>query len=51
MSKEYLEDQARRAERLARSLLDTVTVERLLAYAAECRTQAQAFSKEQQQAA
>jgi len=35
----YLEDQARRAERLARSILDDVTVERLLAFAGQCRRQ------------
>ncbi len=34
-----LQDQAARAERLARSVLDTVTIERLLAFAAECRAQ------------
>ena len=34
---EYLLEQAARAERLARSILDTVTVERLQAFAAECR--------------
>ena len=40
MSKHHLEDQARRAERLARSVLDSVTIERLLAFAAECRAKA-----------
>jgi hypothetical protein len=34
-----LRDQAARAERLASSILDTVTVERLLAFAADCRKQ------------
>ena len=40
MSTHHLEDQARRAERLARSVLDSVTIERLLAFAAECRAKA-----------
>ena len=35
----YLEDQIARAVRLARSFLDTVTTERLLAYADDCRQQ------------
>jgi hypothetical protein len=34
-----LREQATRAERLASSILDTVTVERLLAFAADCRKQ------------
>lgn len=42
---EYLLEQAARAERLARSILDTVTVERLQAFAAECRTQAKILNK------
>jgi hypothetical protein len=37
---EYLLEQAARAERLARSIVDTVTVERLQAFAAECCMQA-----------
>ncbi len=36
---EYLQDQALRAERLAKSITDTVTVERLQSFAAECRRQ------------
>ena len=36
MDHEYIE-QAARAERLARYVTDKMTVERLLAYAAECR--------------
>lgn len=44
MSKiEYLQQQAARAERLARSILDAVTVERLQAFANECKTQAKAL--------
>ena len=38
--KKYLQEQAAGAERLARSLLDTVTVEQLQGFAAECRAQA-----------
>jgi hypothetical protein len=40
MSKAELEHQAERAERLARGPLDKLTIERLLAFAAECRSQA-----------
>ncbi len=36
---ECLQDQALRAERLAKSITDTVTVERLQSFAAECRRQ------------
>jgi hypothetical protein len=32
-----LQEQAARAERLASSILDTVTIERLRAFAADCR--------------
>ncbi|MET0436178.1 MAG: hypothetical protein ABW043_01660 [Devosia sp.] len=39
---QYLRDQAARAERLARSAMDALTVERLQAFAAECRTKAEA---------
>jgi hypothetical protein len=42
-----LQDQAARAERLARSILDAVAVERLLAFAAECRQQIQALTEHQ----
>ena len=34
-----LQEQAARAERLARSILDNITIDRLLAFAAECRQQ------------
>lgn len=37
---QYLQEQAARAERLARNILDAVTVERLKAFAAECRAKA-----------
>ncbi len=36
---EYLQDQASRAERLSRSITDTLTVDRLQSFAAECRRQ------------
>jgi hypothetical protein len=36
---EYLQDQAARAERLANSSLDKLTLERLAAFAEECRAQ------------
>jgi hypothetical protein len=41
MSKiEYLQQQAARAERLAAGALDSLTIERLRTFAAECRAQA-----------
>jgi len=36
---QYLQQQAARAERLARSVMDTLTVERLSAFATECHDQ------------
>jgi hypothetical protein len=52
MSKiEYLQQQAARAERLARSIMDAVTVQRLQAFAAECRTQAKTLDDPQARAA
>lgn len=52
MSKiEYLQQQAARAERLARSIVDAVTVQRLQAFAAECRTQAKTLDDPQAKAA
>lgn len=48
---EYLLEQAARAERLARSILDSVTAERLQAFAAECRAQAKAVTKSELEAA
>ena len=48
---QYLQEQAARAERLARSILDTVTVERLQAFAAECRAKAKTLEKPQAEAA
>jgi hypothetical protein len=40
MDRRYVE-QAARAERLAREMTDKLTIERLLAYAAECRAKLQ----------
>lgn len=52
MSKfEHLMQQAARAERLSRNVLDTLTVDRLQAFAAECRAQAQAQAEQQRQPA
>jgi hypothetical protein len=48
---QYLQEQAARAERLARSILDTVTVERLQAFAAECRAKAETLNECEQKAA
>jgi len=42
---EYLVDQAERAERLARNAMDSLTVERLKAFAADCRKQAAQVSQ------
>jgi hypothetical protein len=51
MSKiEYLQQQAARAERLAKDVLDKLTVERLQSFAAECRTQAKALSEDRMEA-
>ncbi len=52
MSKiEYLQQQAARAERLAKDMLDKLTVERLQSYAAECREQAKAINEKRMEAA
>ena len=40
-----LRQQTARTERLASSMLDTVTVERLLAFEADCREQLGVFDK------
>jgi hypothetical protein len=42
---QHLQEQADRAERLARSILDTATVERLQAFAAECRAKAKTLNE------
>ena len=52
MSKiEYLQQQAARAERLAKDVLDKLTVERLQAFATECRKQAKAIDESRTEAA
>ena len=48
---EYLQQQAARAERLARSIVDAVTAQRLQTFAAECRTQAKALDDAEAKAA
>lgn len=49
MSKlEHLLQQAARAERLSKAILDTMTADRLQSFAAECRAQAKALETEQQ---
>jgi hypothetical protein len=42
MTIQYLQEQADRAERLARGVLDTLTCEALMKYARECRERANA---------
>ncbi|WP_194458994.1 hypothetical protein [Bradyrhizobium sp. CCBAU 53421] len=46
-----LQDQADRAERLARTGMDSLTVERLRAYAEECRRQIAAAERQAQSTA
>jgi hypothetical protein len=47
MSKiEYLQSQAARAERLASSALDKLTIERLHAFANECRAEVKALTRQ-----
>jgi hypothetical protein len=48
---EYLRDQAERAERLAKGIMDTLTVERLRAFAAECRSEVDALSAKEKNSA
>lgn len=48
---QYLQEQAARAERLARNILDAVTVERLEAFAADCRAKAALGNARQPKAA
>jgi hypothetical protein len=43
---EHLRDQAARAERLAKAIVDALTVERLEAFAVECRGRIEALSGE-----
>jgi hypothetical protein len=42
---EYLIQQASRAERLAKNVMDRLTTDRLQAYAAECRTKAKILNE------
>jgi hypothetical protein len=52
MSKiEYLQQQAARAERLAKDVLDRLTVERLQSFAGECRSQIKALDDKPMKAA
>lgn len=52
MSKiEYLQQQAARAERLAKDGLDRLTVERLQSFAAECREQINAVREKRTEVA
>jgi hypothetical protein len=46
-----LRDQAERAERLAKAIMDTLTVERLHTFAAECRSQVDALTAAQEESA
>ncbi|WP_170323284.1 hypothetical protein [Bradyrhizobium sp. STM 3809] len=46
-----LEDQIERAERLERSITDSVTIERLRQFAAECRRQREQLSQQRRRAA
>ncbi len=48
---EYLQQQAARAERLAKDVLDKLTVERLQSYAAECRERAKVLDENRMEAA
>ncbi|MBV9563092.1 MAG: hypothetical protein JOY90_22005 [Bradyrhizobium sp.] len=47
---EDLQDQADRAERLAKTVTDALTVERLLSFAAECRNKIDALAETTRQA-
>ena len=52
MSKiEYLQQQAARAERLAKNGLDRLTVERLQAFAEECRGRIKTLNEKRMEAA
>jgi hypothetical protein len=47
---DYFRDQAERAERLAKTIMDTLTVEKLREFAAECRSQVETLSKDEHNA-
>ena len=48
---EYLQQQAARAERLAKDVLDRLTADRLQSFADECRTQIKALDDKPMKAA
>jgi hypothetical protein len=48
---EHLRDRAERAERLAKAIMDTLTVERLRAFAAECQSQVDTLSTSEEESA
>jgi hypothetical protein len=48
---EYLQHQAARAERLAKNVMDALTVQRLQEFAAECRKQIKALTDKRMEAA
>jgi hypothetical protein len=48
---EYLQQQAARAERLAKDVLDKLTAERLQAFADECRAQSKTVNERRVEAA
>jgi hypothetical protein len=43
---QYLKQQVERAERLARSMTDALTIERLKAFAADCRREMASLAKD-----
>jgi hypothetical protein len=47
---QYLEDQAARAERLAKRITDTLTVEKLLSFAGDRRREIEAMAGRRRQA-
>ncbi len=47
---QYLEDQAARAERLAKRITDTLTIEKLLSFAVERRREMEAIAGRRRQA-
>jgi hypothetical protein len=47
---DYLQDQVARAERLAKASLDKLTLERLYAFAEECRAQIRTLADAKQMA-
>lgn len=48
---EYLRQQAARAERLAKSVMDALTAERLQSFAADCEKQIKALNEDRKEAA